>query len=262
MNHLNLDTLTLARGAHGLRDDGVCLMEAVAWWAGEEHTDHPACVSPVLGAYGRSLNDVLPDARRQELLGFVPLLPGTAGDGRDETRSYLALDWLIRVWTPTWLELAGLAGEARALRQLRPIVDMTAAQSAGPAVRQASQKAAAAQAAAWDAARVAAGVAAWDAARAAAWVAARAAAGVAAGVAARVAAGDAARVAAGVAAWDAAWDAARDAAWAAAQDAAWAAAQDAAWDAAWDALAPTVATLQNSAFTLYQAMITAGGRQA
>jgi len=191
-HHLNLDTITLAEGAHENRTDGTCLMEAVAWWAGEGHTDHPACVSPVLGQFGRSLNDALPDDKRQELRPFVPLLPGTAGDGQDEARGYLALDWLIRTWTPAWLDLAGLTTEALALRDLRRIADLAAAQSAGPVVRQASQKAAAT----------------WDAA------------------------------------WDAAWAAAR------------AAARDAARAAARDALAPTVAALQASAITLYQAMIT------
>jgi hypothetical protein len=47
---LNLETLTLAHGAHDRREQGVCLMEAVAWWAGKEHTDHPPCVSPVASA--------------------------------------------------------------------------------------------------------------------------------------------------------------------------------------------------------------------
>ena len=93
---IDLDTLHLASGGHQNRDDGVCLMEAVAWWAGKTHTDHPPCVSPVLGGYGRSLNDVLDDGKRQLLKPYIPQLPGTAGDGRDETRGYIALDWLIR----------------------------------------------------------------------------------------------------------------------------------------------------------------------
>ena len=118
---------------------------------------------------------------------------------------------------------------------------------------------AAAGVAAWDAARDAV----WAAAGAAAWAAARAAAGVAAWDAARDAARDAAWNAAGATAWAAAWDAARDAAWAATGAAAWAAARDAAWDAARDAaraaaraaLAPTVAALQDSAISLFGALI-------
>ena len=68
-------------GSYELRQQGVCLMEAVAWYAGENHSDMPACVSPVLRRYGMSLNDRLPAERRQELKAFIPRLVGTAGDG-------------------------------------------------------------------------------------------------------------------------------------------------------------------------------------
>jgi hypothetical protein len=189
MHHLDLDTLTLSQGAHDSRDDGVCLLEAVAWWADQAHSDSPPCVSPVLRTFGTKLNDVLPDDRRQLLKPLIPLMPGTAGDELDEVRSYMALDWLIRTWTPAWLDLAGLTAEATALRDLRRIVDLVAAQQAGPVVRDAQQKAAAA----WDAARDAARDAAWDAARDAARDAAGDAAGAAARDAARAAARDAAR---------------------------------------------------------------------
>ena len=163
MNTLNLDTLHLLRGSHGERDQGVCLLEAVAWFAGQTHTDHPPCVSPVLGSFGRSLNDILPDAMRQQLIPFVPLLPGTAGDGRDEARGYMALDWLIRTWLPGWLDLAGLDGESRALRAHGRVDNLGAAQSIGPLVLTSRDKAVAAGAAARDAAEAAARAAAGDA---------------------------------------------------------------------------------------------------
>ena len=176
------DTITLAKGAHKDRSDGLCLLEAVAWFAGEPHSDHPACVSPVLAAYGRSLNDALGDDSRRLLIPFISVLSRTAGDGLDEARGYLALDWIIRVYTPAWLDVAGLTREARALRDLRCISDMAAVQDARPVVLSAWDAAwAAARAAAWDAARAAAWAAAGDAAWAAAWAAAGDAAGAAAG---------------------------------------------------------------------------------
>ena len=52
-----LDAITLASGSHDNPDVGLCAMEAVAWLAGQGHTDHPRCASPVLGAMCRSLND-------------------------------------------------------------------------------------------------------------------------------------------------------------------------------------------------------------
>jgi hypothetical protein len=139
-----LDQLTLAKGGHDDPEDGLCLMEAVAWVRGLDHTDHPPCVAPVLGGMGRNLNDLLGDDMRQQLKPLIPLLPGTAGDGQDEARGYMALDWLIRTYTPAWLDLAGLAEEARTLRDLRRIVDLAAAQSAGPVVKAVREKARAA----------------------------------------------------------------------------------------------------------------------
>ncbi|MTW28487.1 hypothetical protein GM527_13375, partial [Streptococcus pneumoniae] len=68
-------------------------MEAVAYVAGEKHSDRPECASIVLGSFGRSLNDVLDDTKRQQLVPLVPKIVGTAGDGHDEERSYMALDW-------------------------------------------------------------------------------------------------------------------------------------------------------------------------
>ena len=263
MHHIDLSTITLTSGKHNNRDDGLCIMEAVAWWAEETHTDHPACVSPILGTFGRNFNDVLPDSKRQELKPLIPLLAGTAGDGMDTARSYLALDWLIRTYTPAWLDLAGLSEEAETLRDFRRIVNNAAAKEAVPVVQRARNKANAA----WNAARDAAWNAAWDAvwnaagdaARDAVRNAARAAVWSAAGAAARDAARDAAWNAAWNAAWDAAWDAAGDAAWNAARDAVWDAAGDAAWNAARDAagkkIAPTVAQLQDSAIGLFREMI-------
>jgi len=250
------DTITLARGAHEDRSDGLCLLEAVAWFAGESHSDHPACVSPVLAAYGRHLNDVLPDESRRLL---IPAMSHTAGDGLDKARGYLALDWLIRVYTPAWLDLAGLSAEAGQLRGLHRINDLITVRNAGPVVRMAADKATAAgtaaRTAAWDAAgiaaRTAAGPAAWDAAG----IAARAAAEDAAGTAAWDAAEDAAETAAWPAARDAAEDAARDAAWDAARNAARTAAKTAAKTAARNKLALTVTQLQDSAILLLSTMI-------
>jgi hypothetical protein len=234
--HIDLNTITLAKGSHPEEQDcgdpQRCLFEWYNWLARDAHTHTcPPGVSPILHAFGMRLNDALPDDRRQDLKRYLPNgtspLAGTAGDGLDETRSYMALDWLIRTYTPAFLDLAGLSEEATALRGLRRVVDLAAAQSADPVVRQASVKAAAAWGVAW----AAAGDAAWAAAGAAA--------------------GDAAGAAAGDAAGDAAWAVAR----AVARAAAGTGAGTAARDAAGDALAPTVTQLQDSAIALYDQMI-------
>ena len=254
----HLGELTLKKGAHGARDNGLCAMEAAAWMAGEAHSDHPACVSPVIASFMRNWNDDLPsDEDRDRLL--KPLLPLTlntrTNDADEERRGLLCADWLMRTFTPAWLDAAKLSEEAAELRALPELVDTAAIAAAQPILNRARERAAAAWDAAWAAAWAAAGDAAWDAAWAAAWAAA------------------------GDAAWDAAWAAARAAAWAAAGDAAWAAARAAAWAAAWaaraaaraaawaaagdaaraaanDRLAPVVKELQESASELVRRMCT------
>ena len=190
---LDLTTITLTKGLHKNFESGACLLEAASYLAGEKWTDHPTCVSKVLGTFGRSLNDILPDGLRKKLVQLIAQIVGTADDGQDEARSFMALDWLIRTHTPTFLELAKLTDEANSLRALDPIVDMETVALAGPVVRTARVAAGAAGAAAGVAG---AAWAAAGAARDAAWAAAGAAEATA-GAAAEAAAEAAARAAAG-----------------------------------------------------------------
>ena len=213
----------LSAGAHEQVGEGACVMEAVAYVAGEPWSDKPACACPVLGAFLRTWNDDLSDTDRDRLLRpLVRRLVGSRSTPEVEARrSWLAMDWLVRTNAPTWLRLVpALVPHAAALTDLPPIVD--------------AQTAAAHQST-FNAADVAADVAARDAAGAAAVAAAVAAARVAARVAARAAAraamGDAVRAAAVNAARAAMGDAARA------------------------ALQPMVATLQLSALDLVDRML-------
>ena len=212
----------LSKGAHPAPSgdaETACVMEAVAYAAGEKWSDHPQCACPVIAAFLRNWNDALPDdATRTRLLGpLVPRLVGSRSTPEVESRrSWMALDWLARVQAPAWLDLAGLEDHSALCRELGELHDAASARLAmGPLQS--------------------------------AW----AAAGAAAGAAARAAAWAAARDAAGAAAWDAAQDAAGDAA----QDAAGAAARVAAGVAAGDRLQPTVETMQQSALELVDRML-------
>ena len=179
-----LEALRLSAGGHKSFAEGYCATELVSWLADEPFSDHPTCLSPVLGAFLRNWNDSLDDEGRQKLKPFLPRTIGTANDGHDEDRAWLVTDWLARACAPAWLELAGVKECPAALRAL-PSLTRETASTAQPTINEAR--------AAGDAARAAAGDAAGDAA----WAAARAAAWDAAWAAARAAAGDAAR--------DAAW---------------------------------------------------------
>jgi hypothetical protein len=172
----------LAAGNH--EPDGLaCVMEAVAFVAGEPWSAHPECACPVISTFLRSWNDALPDSERNALLRpLIPRLIGTRSTPALEIkRSFMAADWLVREYTPAWLRLAGLSEHANALASLPEITSMRQVPSLREpvaAARSAARSAAwdAAWAAAGDAAWAAAGDAAWDAARSAAWDAARSAA--------------------------------------------------------------------------------------
>ena len=150
---LDLDTITLGKGVHSKGSTEPCLLELSAWLAGEPWTDRPACVSPVLGAFGRSFNDALPTDRRQRLRPYAPRLLNTAGDAQaDERRSYLALDWLVRTYLPTWLRLVpALTTQADLLSAAHEVTDLDSAAAIGDLVREAASQ----SSAAGDAARAA-----------------------------------------------------------------------------------------------------------
>jgi hypothetical protein len=239
---LDLDTLTLTSGGHDPDDGAMCTMEAVAYIAGEPWSDHPQCASPVIGAFLRTWNDDSGDEQRQELKRYIPRLVNSRGtDAQESERSWMALDWLVRVNTPTWLRLAGLTVQADILASLKPL-DVDNCPSILPALEAVRSDAAAAEDAVWVAAWASARAAARDAAWAAVWVAAEDAVWVAAWVAAG-ATRDAVWAAVWVAVWDAAWASAR------------AAVGDAVWASTGAALAPTVTELRVSAHDLVDRML-------
>ena len=60
------------------------------------------------GCLCTTFDDALEDEPRQRMLPCLDRIIGTIDDGLDETRSWIALDWLIRVYAPTRLDAAGL----------------------------------------------------------------------------------------------------------------------------------------------------------
>lgn len=111
---------SLSRGSHTKNGNGhvdACVMEAVAYIAGEEWSDYPKCACPVIGAFMRTWNDDLPDEERNALLlPLIPKLVGTKGSKKLEARrATMAADWYVRAATPAWLRLAGLDKHADTL---------------------------------------------------------------------------------------------------------------------------------------------------
>ena len=102
----------------------MCVMEAVAYLAGEDWTDRPASVSRVISALLRAVNDTMNDADRQALRPLIPMLPGTGGGEELETaRSWMVMDWHCRTWPSVWLRAVGCADEAAELEGVGMVID-------------------------------------------------------------------------------------------------------------------------------------------
>src|SRR5690348_15865787 len=103
-----ISILSLKAGEHR-PDSTFCVMEAVAFVAGEEWSYKPECASPLIASFLRVWNDWLPsDADRDRLLKPLrPRIVGTRNKKLDNPRSLMAADCLVRVQLPAWLRLAG-----------------------------------------------------------------------------------------------------------------------------------------------------------
>ena len=186
-----LAAITLAAGAHGSFSQGVCALEAAAYLAGEDQTDHPQCVCPYIASFVRSWNDQLQtNAERDRWI--KPLIIKMLDSRSDDPvvlrkRAYVAADWAIHEaavlafgFASEALTKAGLTEhatklteQAAILKALPEVVDKQTADAAADAADAAADAAYAAAYAAADAARAAR--AAYAAADAAAYAAAYAA---------------------------------------------------------------------------------------
>ena len=114
---MNLEALKLEQGSHDTREDGMCAMEAVAWLAGEEHSDAPLCACSVLTSFVIRLNDRWHEADRQLLKPYLPRLLNTR-DGKSFARAKVLAYKAAAVFAPIAAEIAGrkdLADEMRGI---------------------------------------------------------------------------------------------------------------------------------------------------
>jgi hypothetical protein len=77
LQNATLDLIYLGKGRHKSAANGMGTMEAVAWLAGERHSDRPDCTCPVIAAYVRRISDLASDEQRQQLRTFLPRLIGS-----------------------------------------------------------------------------------------------------------------------------------------------------------------------------------------
>jgi len=130
---LDLATIELKKGGHLAESGELCLMEAIAHFAGEPHGDRPACTDSVVASYARALNDEMSDDQRQRLISYIPRLAATSNGMAPVTRAYMCADRAVRVFAPLALDVVGLPEEAAKLRALHEI-DSRARAAAAAAV--------------------------------------------------------------------------------------------------------------------------------
>jgi hypothetical protein len=82
----NHQTIRLSRGKHDSPRYGACVMELASMLAGEDFTDRPKCVDPVVAAFLRAFNDRLDHLRRQQLFPYASAVVGTRTSRRATRR--------------------------------------------------------------------------------------------------------------------------------------------------------------------------------
>lgn len=121
-------TFHFGAGEHNSREEGMCIMEAVAYVAGEPHSDRPECACPVISMFMRTWNDGLEtgEDRSRLLSQFVFRLPGTKSTPEIELRrGEMCLDWLVRETAIAMYKTANLRREADSLYRLPEVTVAT-----------------------------------------------------------------------------------------------------------------------------------------
>ncbi len=115
-------TIKLSKGKHASPEHGACVMELASMLAGESFTDHPRSVSRSIAAFLRGYNDLVDEARRQDLYGYASRCVGTAGSPvLEQARMRRLLEWGDELWDrPTTASLLGRMRRSRARRVRTP----------------------------------------------------------------------------------------------------------------------------------------------
>jgi len=79
MSTTRYQTVRLSRGKHCSPDEGACVMELASMLAGEQFSDHPKSVCPIIAAFLRGYNDAVDEERRQDLYRYAAEVVGSRG---------------------------------------------------------------------------------------------------------------------------------------------------------------------------------------
>jgi hypothetical protein len=88
------DRIRLGQGSHSSPANGACVVELASLFAGEQFSDRPQCVCPVIAAFLRGWNDRSAYADRQRLRPYAQRIVGTrASPSVTAWRRDLCLAW-------------------------------------------------------------------------------------------------------------------------------------------------------------------------
>ncbi len=87
-------TIKLSKGKHSSPETGACVMELASMLAGEQFSDHPQTVCPMVGSFLRAYNDSIDEARRQDLYEYASRVVGSrAGTDVERARAEMLMAW-------------------------------------------------------------------------------------------------------------------------------------------------------------------------
>ncbi len=122
----DIEKISLKSGKHGNSEEGMCVMEAVAYIAGEPHSDHPKCADRAITSALIRLNDRMPDdaTRDKYLKPIIPQIVGTVSTQEVYIkRGFVAADFAVRIIAPLVMDMLGKTEYATKLRALAPLID-------------------------------------------------------------------------------------------------------------------------------------------
>jgi hypothetical protein len=94
MTSVTHQTIKLSRGKHRSPDEGACVVELASMLGGEDFSDHPTAVCPVIGALLRAHNDSIDDEHRQDLYAYAAKVVGSRSPGSvQDARAARLSEW-------------------------------------------------------------------------------------------------------------------------------------------------------------------------
>ena len=126
----------IGKGPNGELD--LCIMQAINWLRdGDFTSDAPPCVSPAIRAFCIRLNDsYLFKDHRDLLKPYAVKMVGTAGDGKEQKRGFIAANFACRIAAPIYFKVLDKAEWAKQCKALKPITNKATAMAANALLRE------------------------------------------------------------------------------------------------------------------------------